>query len=264
MSNEQLLNDLKTLCEKASEAILEVYHSEDFEVEKKKDSSPVTIADKRSDAILNEGLNRLTPDIPVMSEESIQLPYEERKKWKKFWCVDPLDGTREFVKKNDQFAICIALVEDGRPILGMIYEVVPGDCYYASKSNGAYLEKKDGTKKKLECSSFDWGEENLTILCSLSHRNNETEEFIDNFPNHHRTRLGAALKFCMIARGEAQLYPRLGPTCEWDTAAGDILLHEAGGQIVRFEDKKPLIYNKENILSPHFVAMGKLNGGLNW
>ena len=236
----------------ASQAILEVYTS-DFRVKVKGDTSPLTLADTRSHEILTAYLRDQYP-FPVLSEEGKDIPYEERKTWKTFWLLDPLDGTKEFVNKNGEFTINIALIHEGRPVIGIIYVPVTGVLYYAAKRQGAY--KIEGRKTERLFRKKNLPE--LTVVGSRSHVTQEFDEYVQALVKKHGElkfiTAGSSLKFCLVAEGRAAIYPRFGPTMEWDTAAGQVIVEEAGGRVLEAVSGKPLQYNKDNLLNPNFIA----------
>ena len=216
--------DIVAIAKASGDAIIQMY-SQDFEVEYKQDSSPLTIADKKANDIIENGLNQLPVSFPVLSEEGKDIPYEQRKQWEYFWLVDPLDGTKEFVKKNGEFTVNIALIHKGIPVLGVVYAPALGICYWAKKSEGAF---KDG--KILPLKTEDQ-RETYKIVVSRSHMSNETQVFIDNIDADKEKELiaiGSSLKICLVAEGEADIYPRLGPTMEWDTGAAHAIIIESG------------------------------------
>jgi len=253
---EPIVQEVIQLSYKAGEAILEIYNT-DFEEEYKQDDSPLTKADLASNEIICNGLKKLTPEIPIISEENKTKRYEERKDWSSCWVVDPLDGTKEFVKKNDEFTTNVALIKDGKPIAGVVYIPVYNQMYYAIKGYGAYKIDENNELTVITSSSYNPQSEKVRIVCSRSHLNEATQAFVDWFRNPEIVSKGSSLKFLAIAEGEADVYPRLAPTMEWDTAAAQIILQEAGGSVTDFNDKTPLIYNKEDLLNPYFVAKGK-------
>ena len=253
-----LIADLKDIAIEAGEAILDVYQNADsFEVEEKNDLSPLTVADKKSNAIICDGLEGLVEKYPIVSEENKAIPYEERKHFDRFWLVDPLDGTKEFIKRNGEFTVNIALVENNRPILGIVYAPVLDELFWAVKGEGAFLEK-NGIKTPLTAATFRLSDSALRVVCSRSHLNSDTQDFVDQLNEPDLVPKGSSLKFLILARGEAHAYPRLGPTMEWDTGAAQIVLEEAGGQVLNNDTKEPLTYNKENLLNPYFLAYGNL------
>lgn len=252
---------LKLCLEAAIEAgaeILKVYNQE-FAVEHKSDNSPLTLADKNAHHAIVKFLE--TTDYPILSEEGKHLPYEERKKWKRFWLVDPLDGTKEFVKKNGEFTVNIALVENGLPILGVIFTPVMGKMFWATKGEGAYYAEAVSSVEYCFRNAEKMGEHQaikvFRVVGSRSHMTEETQKFIEKElcgKPFEMVSIGSSLKFCLVAENKAQLYPRLAPTMEWDTAAGHIIVAETGKKVYQYENGKPLVYNKENLLNPWFVV----------
>ncbi len=262
---QQNLSQLLSLALDAGKAIMEVYETA-FRVEIKDDRSPLTLADKRSNEILCKGLLKIG-GYPVMSEEIKQLPYEERKGWKAFWLVDPLDGTKEFIKRNGEFTVNVALIDSNEPVFGLIYVPVTGQFYFAIKEQGSYtFSAKDGipqrfdeiieTSKKLPLEHRPAGQFN--IVASRSHMSPETEAYINEEKKKHKVvnivSAGSSLKFCLVAEGKADAYPRFGPTMEWDTGAGHIIATETGKRLVRCDTLEALTYNKENLLNPYFLV----------
>lgn len=250
----------------AGKEILNVYNSDDFEIKFKSDDSPLTIADQRAHNIITEQL--LNTNIPILSEEGKNIPYSERSKWKIYWLVDPLDGTKEFIKRNGEFTVNIALIEDNIPVLGVIYVPVTKDLYFSEKNLGAFkainidhdihienVSELTQISIKLPIISDN---EIYTIVGSRSHMNKETEEFIANIKEEHGEiefiSKGSSLKICMVAEGIANIYPRFAPTMEWDTAAGHAIALGAGCRVTQADEKIPLIYNKEDLLNPWFIV----------
>lgn len=256
-----LANETIGIIKRAGDAIMEVY-KQDFDVINKEDSSPLTKADLASNDIIVRCLNMLTPEIEVISEESTNMVYEERKDKKYLWCVDPLDGTKEFVKKNDEFSVNIALLEDGSPILGLVAIPAKESVAWALKGYGAFLEK-DHITCRLEAKEVMLGQKEYKVVCSRSHLDTETKEFAEAYGPINWIPQGSSMKFVMVAGGDADFYPRLGPTMEWDTAAPQIIVEEAGGTVLSIKTGKPLIYNKESLYNPDFVVFGKGSGLLN-
>lgn len=247
----------------AGRAIMEVYRNDDFEVENKEDDSPLTIADKKANDIINEYL--VPHQIPIISEENKQIDYKERKAWSQCWIVDPLDGTKEFIKKNDEFTVNIALVQDGKPELGVIYAPALNTLYFAVVSESkAYRYRVSSEKADIEkilenaeeinpASNFD----RLKIVGSRSHMNEDTQDFIQNLEETHGKDIeivskGSSLKFCLVAEGEAHIYPRFAPTMEWDTAAGHAICEAVGLKCLFRETGEPMTYNREDLLNGHF------------
>ena len=253
----------------AGEKILNVYHSADFGVEQKADHSPLTIADEQSHETIVAELRRLYPDIPILSEEGNERRYDERKRWSRFWLVDPLDGTKEFIKRNGEFTVNIALVQSGRPAMGVIYAPVLDTIYFGSERHGAYkLEKAETKTADLSSDEellsisvklpLEQQSNALVVVASRSHRSQETDDYIDRLQKHHDTieliSAGSSLKLCLVAEGKADVYPRFAPTMEWDTAAGQAIVQAAGGTVTRADTDEPLAYNKEDLRNPWFIA----------
>lgn len=246
------------IAQKAGEAILEIYdQSEGVVIERKADDSPLTIADKTANQIICDGLEKLSVQHPIISEENKEIAYSERKDYEYNWLVDPLDGTKEFIKRNGEFTVNIALIHNGSPVMGVVYAPVLDEMYWAVKDNGAYLIK-DGKETQLSASEFTMTDANLRVVCSRSHLNQGTQDFVDALTEPELVSKGSSLKFLILAKGEAELYPRLAPTMEWDSGAAHIVLEEAGGKVINAETKQPVQYNKENLLNPFFIAYGRL------
>jgi 3'(2'), 5'-bisphosphate nucleotidase len=234
----------------AGAAIMRIYDGA-FAVQHKDDNSPLTLADLESQLVIAAGLKRLTPDIPVLSEESAQSPWDERRQWKELWVVDPLDGTREFVKRNGEFTVNIALVVDHEPLLGVVAAPAQGLLYWGAAGVGAFSRHRGAPQIAIHTSA---PQNPLRVIGSRSHASAETAEYLSGLGPHVMTGIGSSLKFCLIAEGKADLYPRFGPTSEWDTAAGQALLEAAGGHVTR-PDGHRLRYNcRETILNGDFLA----------
>ena len=248
---------LKQICSAAGEAIMKIYTSEDLGVEYKKDESPLTLADQAANTVICEGLKQLPWQFPIISEENREIPYAERQHYDYVWLVDPLDGTKEFIKRNGEFTVNIALIHQHQPVMGFVYTPVTNEQYWAIKGEGAYYQL-GAEVKKLESQAFRMEDAELGVVCSRSHLNEGTQAFVDALDQPVLVAKGSSLKFLIIAEGGAQLYPRLAPTMEWDTGAAQIVLEEAGGSVLRSDDQQPLEYNKPNLLNPHFVAYGNL------
>jgi len=240
---------------KAGEAIIKIY-DEDFEVFEKDDKSPLTEADKLSNEIIVSRLKEVYPEIPIISEESREVQYEDRKNWDLCWLVDPLDGTKEFIKKNGEFTVNIALLKDGYPLLGVIYVPVTDIVYYGNH-NGSFRREADGSNTRISVMK-PASSRSIIIAGSRSHPSAEMEAYLDckmqAFDEMEFIAAGSSLKFCLVAEGKAHEYPRLGPTMEWDTGAGQAVLEGAGGIVISVETNDRLDYNKENLLNPFFIA----------
>lgn len=242
--------ELEQLIRSAGEAVLEVYRSA-FAVTTKEDRTPLTLADQKSHAILAEGLRRIAPEIPVLSEEGAEIPYEKRRHWHRFWLVDPLDGTKEFIKRNGEFTINVALIEEGRPVLGLVLVPDQDRLFIGDGGNGC-VEKHRGGMKRLRIQTPDPAQP-FVVVATRSHPTPAMESFFRHLPPHERLPRGSALKFCAVAAGEAHCYPRFGPTWEWDTGAGHAVVEAAGGVVVDPQGK-PLRYNKPDLVNGYFLA----------
>lgn len=234
--------------------IMEIYKT-DFNVQFKEDSSPLTKADQSAHNYIVDKLNRLTPDIPVFSEESNIVDWDIRKHWEQYWLVDPLDGTKEFIRKNDEFTVNIALIKNNEPFLGVVCIPAQKLVYYADKDSGVYRQKYRSEEERLFPEKTPVDLEKLRILGSRSHRSTTIEAFASNFADPSIISAGSSLKFCLLAEGKADVYPRYGPTSEWDTAAGQCILECAGG-VVLDKNGAPLRYNtKDSVINPSFVGL---------
>ena len=235
---------------RAAAAIMAVYAGA-FTVERKLDDSPLTQADIESQSIILEGLAKLTPGVPVLAEESAQAPWSERRTWDELWVVDPLDGTREFVKRNGEFAINIALIIEHEPVLGLVAVPAQGRMYVGAAGSGAQRRLADGSTSRIRIAPPAVP---LRVLGSRSHKSPQLAAYLAHLPRHELLGVGSALKFCLLAEGNADLYPRFGPTSEWDTAAGQALLEAAGGHMTRMDGHR-LRYNcRESVINADFVA----------
>lgn len=251
------LDDVKFCANKAGKAILEVYASEDFQVEEKSDNSPLTIADRQSNDLICSFLKSEFPDIPIISEENKHVPFEIRKDYEYCWMVDPLDGTKEFISRNGEFTVNIALIFNGIPVLGVVQVPATDSIYWAAAGSGAWKQSGAGAPEALVCNTFRRSDRGLRIVCSRSHLNPATKDFIEDLNEPELTSKGSSLKFMVLAEGEAELYPRIAPTMEWDTAAAQCILEEAGGSVVDYESGDRLRYNKESLRNPSFIAIGR-------
>jgi len=272
-----------SIAKDAGDTIMKIY-DRDFQIDYKDDKSPLTEADTKSNEIICTVLKRMYPDIPLLSEENKEVPYEIRKNWEYYWCIDPIDGTKEFIKKNGEFTVNIALIHRDIPVLGVVYVPALGEMYFAKQGEGAYKMLVDGhwsmvdgigNVRKLPLAE----EENrkakyeIVVVASKSHLTKETQDFIDTLvitndqrpatndqrptTKDHRLKTiskGSSLKLLMVAEGSADLYPRLAPTMEWDTAAADAIVRETGKMTYQFGNRMPLLYNKEDLLNPWFVV----------
>ena len=246
----ELLETVTRLAREAGSATMAYYDGAGpAGVRQKADSSPVTLADEAAHGILVEGLLELEPDTPVISEEGEAPVFEGRRMWRRFWLVDPLDGTKEFIKRRAEFTVNVALIEDGEPVLGVVLAPALDLLYWAVKGRGSWRQEKGGTPERIYSSPPLPGEP-LTVVESLSHPAPELEEYLRNLPVARRVKAGSSLKFCWVADGRADIYPRLGPTMEWDVAAGDCIYRQSGRN---GERSSPLTYNKPELRNPSFV-----------
>ncbi len=253
MNYVELIEPIVGLARKAGDAILEVYAS-DFDVQSKDDESPLTQADLAAHRRIVAGLAELTLDLPVISEESGLPPFAERSGWPTYWLIDPLDGTKEFVNRNGEFTVNIALVADGRPVFGVVHVPVQGKTYVGCEGRGAELRSDGAEPRPIHVTQSS--AQPVRVVGSRSHRGASLDAFIDNLGDCDLVPMGSSLKFCVVAEGGADVYPRLGPTSEWDTAAAQAVVEQAGGSVVTL-DGKPMKYNqKEDILNPYFLVIG--------
>ena len=271
----------------AGQAILDVYHSADFKVEKKDDKSPLTLADRRAHDVIMQHLSRF--DIPILSEEGKDISHDERKSWERFWLVDPLDGTKEFIKKNGEFTVNIAMIANNRPVAGVVFVPDKDILYFAWQESGSYkvdikqLDEQLSAKLVNNIGNIDLPETEsadllsalidrsaklpinqsadrpYTIAGSRSHATPELEAFVEEkrkeYGDVEFISAGSSLKLCLVAEGQADIYPRTGPTMEWDTGAGQAIVECSGGKVLQYDTDQPLLYNKENLLNPWFVVV---------
>lgn len=255
MQFDRLIFEMRRLALEAGELILDIYRRPDFEVRAKDDASPVTEADEAADALISSGLRAAFPDIPLVTEEQ-QATHGQR--LSSFLIVDPLDGTKEFVQRRGDFTVNIAYVQDGVPLHGVVYAPARGRLFYTLAEGGAVEETgpfgpTPGTVHPIGVNPTP-DNRALMVVASKSHRDQATDDYIARYAVRDMTSAGSSLKFCLVATGEADLYPRLGRTMEWDTAAGDAVLRGAGGEMVRFDDHSPLTYGKPGFANPFFIA----------
>ena len=254
MSNPPLpIENLIAIARRAGEAILEIYNT-DFSVEEKSDQSPLTEADKAAHDIIVAALTEQTPDIPLLSEESSDIAFEQRSGWRRYWLIDPLDGTREFIKRNGEFTVNIALIEDHQPVLGVVYVPVMALTYFGAQGKGAFKQAAGAAAEPIRVQTSM--RRPVQVAGSRSHAGDSLKQFLANLGDHEIVSMGSSLKICLVAEGKADVYPRLGPTSEWDTAAAQAVVEAAGGQITR-TDMQPLRYNtKAELLNPFFFVFG--------
>lgn len=260
--NEINIDDIKNIAISAGKAIMKIYNK-DFMIDYKDDKSPLTEADIKSNDIICSTLQELYPNIPIMSEENKQILYEIRKEWEYYWCIDPIDGTKEFIKKNGEFTVNIALIYKNIPVLGVVYAPALGLIYSAKEEKGAYKEVLNDnyevlSKEKLPLHLNKDLRKSITVVASKSHMSEETQKYVDELSLSTEKLIlvskGSSLKLCMIATGEADIYPRLAPTMEWDTAAADVIIRESEKVIYIFESNFLLQYNKRELLNPWFIC----------
>jgi 3'(2'), 5'-bisphosphate nucleotidase len=248
-SDASSLESITRIATAAGDAALKLYHSQEAWVRDKPDGSPVTEADMASEQVIQSQLRSLDPTIPYLSEESGPPPEDERLTWRRFWLVDPLDGTKEFIRRTDEFTVNIALIDEGEPVLGVVAAPALGLLYYAAKGQGAWKVRDGMPPERLESRLAD-PRQPLRIVESRSHPSPELEEFLKDYTVSDRLKIGSSLKFCLLAEGAADIYPRLGPTMEWDVGAGDcVYRHSAPGA----PHPSPLIYNKPSLRNERFV-----------
>jgi 3'(2'), 5'-bisphosphate nucleotidase len=246
----ELRSAVTRLAREAGQATMAYYgETTDAGVREKDDRSPVTLADEVAHDILVDGLRRLDPATPVVSEEATVASFETRKGWRRFWLVDPLDGTKEFIKRRAEFTVNVALIENGEPVLGVVLAPALDLLYWAVKDGGAWREEKSGPAERIYSSPPVQGTP-LTVVESLSHPSPELEEYLQTIPVARRVKAGSSLKFCWVAEGRADVYPRMGPTMEWDVAAGDCVYRQSGKN---GERPSPLTYNKPDLRNSSFV-----------
>jgi 3'(2'), 5'-bisphosphate nucleotidase len=248
-----LLPELSSLARRAGDAILSVY-SQQFEVTSKADQSPLTLADMRSHEIIVQGLLKLTPDIPILSEEASAIPFDERRRWKRYWLVDPLDGTREFVSRNGEFTVNIALIEGHDAILGVVHVPVKDTLYLGAHGSGAF--RTTGRESPVALAVRQPAPTPLRIVGSRSHRDDVLDRYLPKLEPFELVAVGSSIKFCLVAEGSADFYPRFGPTSEWDTAAAQAVVEAAGGAVIRTDGSRLQYNTKADLLNPHFLVYG--------
>ena len=250
---EHLCKQCVGIAREAGEKILEIYNS-DYKIEEKADSSPLTDADLAAHNVIVKALAALTPDIPVLSEESAKLPFEVRQKWSTYWLVDPLDGTKEFIKRNGEFTVNIALIDNHKSIIGVIYVPVLDIDYFGWKDGGSFKIEQDGEATPIQVRKLS--DEKLVVVGSRSHGSDQLQAYMENLGDSEIKSMGSSLKFCLVAEGKADLYPRIGLTSEWDTGAAHCIVEQAGGRVTKL-DMSDLDYNtKDSLLNPFFFVFG--------
>lgn len=254
--NQQLVHLVCSAVKQASKAILDVYYSDEFDAELKGDHSPLTRADRVSHQIISEVLE--STHWPLLSEEGSVVDYHVRKNWPLFWLVDPLDGTKEFLKRNDEYTVNVALISKGVPIFGVISIPVQGTIYYGPIAGQVYRENQDGTVSTLNPKpSIDYSKEGIRVVASRSHLDDQTQAFISRLKNPILVSKGSSLKFLMLADEQADVYPRFAPTMEWDTAAADAIIRALNIEIIQSSNRQELMYNKQDLTNPSFICQAK-------
>jgi len=247
--NQSIIQKAIRIAKDSGEAILNIYNNSNSNFKLKEDKSPLTKADLASHEIIVTGLKNLTPNIPILSEEDSDIPFSNRSIWYRYWLIDPLDGTKEFLKRNGEFTVNIALMENNRPIFGIIFIPLTNRLFWGSIDHGSYEINNEEAEKKISVSNKN----RRLIATSRSHTNKKIDNLLERFDEYKVINIGSSLKFCLIANGEIDIYPRLGPTSEWDIAAGEVILKGAGGVVMDLKGSD-IIYNKEEYINPHFIA----------
>ena len=251
--NPEIINEVIEISKEAGKEIMKIYFT-DFDYQIKNDLSPLTKADQASHEVICKRLKLITPDLPILSEEDSDISFQDRYLWKQFWLVDPLDGTKEFIKRNGEFTVNIALIDNNVPILGVIYIPVTGEIYWGSKENGSFYSKGNNKPEKINVSSNSKGP--IRIAISRSHHSELIDQMLEEIKDYKMIEKGSSLKFCLIAKGDADCYPRFGPTSEWDTAAGQAIVNFAGGYVLT-STGETIKYNlKQSFLNSNFIVCG--------
>ena len=246
-----LATSILSIAKNAGIEILKIYNKSDLGITYKDDNSPLTLADKASNDTIEAALKKLTPDIPILSEEGKNIDYSDREDWNLFWLIDPLDGTKEFIKRNGEFTVNIALISNNKPIIGVVYAPVLDTTWYGVINEGSFKLSKNYKTRITVMKPNDI----MKVVTSRSHANNpRLDTFLEDYPNHELVKMGSSMKICLVADGSAHIYPRLGPTMEWDTAAAHAVVKYAGGNIYDLNNNKELEYNKSSLLNPEFLV----------
>jgi 3'(2'), 5'-bisphosphate nucleotidase len=254
--NEQLISSTVEIAKEAGMVITEIYNS-DFDYQLKEDLSPITAADNLSHNIITERLKTLTPQTPILSEENCNIPYKIRSQWTQYWLVDPLDGTKEFISKNGEFTVNIALIENNTPIFGVIDIPITNETYWGSKVNGSFCSDANNDIKQINVSEDN--QNPIRLVASRSHPSEMLNDLLEKIIDYEIIEVGSSIKFCLIASGQADCYPRFGPTSEWDTAAGEAIVSYASGCVVTARGNSMNYNVKEDYLNPNFiVSNGKI------
>ncbi|MEC9374869.1 MAG: 3'(2'),5'-bisphosphate nucleotidase CysQ [Pseudomonadota bacterium] len=253
---EKLIDTIIEISEEASSKIIDIY-SKGYTLEKKEDTSPLTEADRFSHKIIENSLKKLSPNLPILSEEGSIKSWAERSNWNEYWLIDPLDGTKEFINRNGEFTVNIALIQNHRAVLGVVVVPTTNQCFYGCHNYGAFEKNTTSAPKKISVANPS--ESPIRVVGSRSHRGKSLDKYLERLGEHELVTMGSSLKLCLVASGAADIYPRLGPTSEWDTAASQAIVEAAGGFVVT-KDKQPLLYNtKADILNPEFLVYGDPN-----
>jgi len=255
--NRPNLLDVVQIAREAGKAILAVYNKDDFGIAEKEDNSPLTEADLASHRTIKQRLEALTPDIPILSEESGDIPFAERNLWPRYWLVDPLDGTKEFIKRNGEFTVNIALVEGHHPVMGVVHVPVTGVTYFGDIDHGAYKQEASNSPQAIHVTAKC--REPARVVGSRSHAGESLQRFLDKVGEHELVSMGSSLKLCLVAEGKADIYPRLGPTSEWDTAAAQAVVEAAGGRVTDTMMERLSCNTKDSLLNPHFLVFGDIS-----
>ncbi len=255
MNNQIQVSKIVSIAKLAGKAILNIYHDANFSqvVDFKSDNSPLTLADKAAHDVIVDQLGRTYPEIPIISEEGAEIPYEQRKVYKTYWLVDPLDGTKEFIKRNGEFTVNIALIENEVPVMGVVYVPVVDVTYYGGVESGAFLEEGNSEPRQIRVNNK---ESNRIAVRSKSHPAPEEEVVLERYQVIESISRGSSLKFCMVAEGKADIYYRHGPTMEWDTGAGQAVVEAAGGKVLMGTGPESFVYNKPSLLNGSFLCLG--------
>ncbi|MBA4158607.1 MAG: 3'(2'),5'-bisphosphate nucleotidase CysQ [Gemmatimonadetes bacterium] len=251
---ERLLDGAREIAAQAGRRILTFYR-QDAQVEQKADASPLTLADRAAHELIRRELRRLTPEIPLLSEESEAAEVEHRRSWRRFWLVDPLDGTKEFIKQTGEFTVNLALIEEGAPVLGVVHVPATGVSYFARQGQGAYRTGEGGEPQRIRPRRADPAR--LAVVASRDHAGPLVKALLERLPGATTLSMGSALKFCLVAEGKADLYLRDLPTMEWDTAAAQCVVEEAGGSVTDLEGQR-LLYNRPSMQNPPIITVGDL------
>lgn len=253
---KELLDPVIQIAYEAGKEIMEIYEA-GFSVAEKSDHTPVTEADMAAHQVIVNRLNELTPHLPILTEESTAMAFKLRQSWPRYWLIDPLDGTREFIKRNGEFTVNIALIDGHQSVMGVVYAPVEGVIYYAAKSQGAF--KQDSTERPVAIRVREKCRDKVLIACGRSEPSTDFKNFVSKLEDYEVIYVGSALKSCLVAEGKADLYARLGPTSEWDTAAAQCVVEEAGGKITDTSMQSIQYNTKDNLLNPHFFVYGDLS-----